>query len=212
MTASLLQSLCAERLLWLPDLGIGYYPVTETPYNAEYWLKYRAYDRTPMGDRLTAARVALVGKYLRPDSAGRKRLLVDVGIGGGRFVEEMGCFGHDVNPAAVNWLRERGCALDPWAGQVPALTFWDSLEHIHDPVPLLRNAREWVFVSCPVFENVGHIRRSKHFRTDEHCWYFTRMGLVELMKAHGFGLIEFNTMEEEAGREDIGTFVFKRVA
>ena len=211
MTNSLLDSLAKERLVWLPDIGVGYYPVTAQPYDGSYWDKYRNLDRTPTGEKLTAARVALVRKYLKPKQD-QQRVVVDVGIGGGRFVEEMDCCGMDVNPAAVEWLYNHNKLVDPALIPVAALTFWDSLEHIHEPSGLLDNAREWVFVSCPIFDNIGHIKRSKHFKPEEHCWYFTRGGIEEFMQAHGFGLVEANRMEEEAGREDIGTFVFKRIA
>lgn len=206
----MLESLTKNRLLWLPDIGIGYYPVPkdEHPYDGSYWDKYRGYDRTPIGDQLTSARTELVRKYLKDP----QRIIIDVGIGGGRFVEEMGCMGWDVNPCAMEWLVKHCAAVNPWETPVAAMTFWDSLEHIHEPSALLENAREWVFVSCPIFENVGQVRRSKHFRPTEHVWYFTRKGLADFMEMHGFGLVEINSMEEEAGREDIGTFVFKRVA
>lgn len=212
MRNSLLESLTADRLIWLHDLGIGYYPVKagDGAYDRAYWEKYRGYDQTRMGERLTQARVDLVKRHLKPGHDG-SRLLVDVGIGGGRFVDDMQCFGYDINPHAKDWLMRHGLYLNPWQGPVAALTFWDSLEHIHDPMPLLANAREFVFVSCPIFENAAHARRSKHYRTDEHCWYFTWYGLVMFMKRAGFALIHDNLMEQDLGREDIGTFVFERV-
>lgn len=210
MQNSLLESLTNNRLMWLPEIGIGYYPVPKDqhPYDGSYWDKYRGYDRTPMGDRLTAARLALVRKYIKEP----QRIIIDVGIGGGRFVEEMDCYGWDINPDAVEWLAKHHALMDPWQTPVAAMTFWDSLEHIHEPSGLLANAKEWVFVSCPVFETPRDIQRSKHYRKDEHCWYFTKQGLSGFMEIHGFGLVEINSMEEEAGREDIGTFVFKRIA
>lgn len=207
MTDSLHASLSANRLTWWPDLGIGYYPVTAAPYDGAYWDKYRALDRTPAGDKLTACRLGLVKRFV----AGDCQNVVDVGIGGGRFVEDLGCHGFDVNPWAVDWLGKHGRFRDPWGQAVDAVTFWDSLEHIHDPRPLLANVRQWVFVSLPIFEGPAHVKRSKHFRTDEHCLYFTRPGLMRFMGEAGFELVLSNSMEQSAGREDIGTFVFRRI-
>lgn len=150
-------------------------------------------------------RVALVAKHWHGE-------VIDVGIGGGRFVSDRGplTWGYDINPSAVDWLVDGSRFRDPYAGPVGALTFWDSLEHIHDPSRLLENVRKWIFVSLPIFTGCEDVLRSKHFRRDEHCWYFTADGLEEFMRRFGFALVERNQMEQAAGREQIDTFVFER--
>lgn len=211
MNTSRFELLRTSELQWLPELGIGWYPVTEQPYDASYWHRYRALDRTPTGEALTALRLELVRKHWGGD-------LVDVGIGGGRFVEErmqqhverLCTWGFDVNPLAVEWLHGRAAYLDPSRNPISAATFWDSLEHIHDPAPVLANISRFAFVSLPIFTGPEHVLRSKHYRRDEHCWYFTRDGFARFMRSFGFELVEHNFMEQAAGREDIETFVFKR--
>jgi hypothetical protein len=194
-----------NRLQWLPELGIGWYPVKESPYDAAYFEKYQLMADTEMGRQLTQARVALVNKYTDGQ-------VLDIGIGSGQFVEARPCtWGYDINPVAVEWLAERKRYRHPFRG-ADALTFWDSLEHIHNPELLLQGAREYVFVSCPIYDNVMHILRSKHYRPDEHCWYWTVHGLFAFMSNFGFEPVEMNRMESAIGREDIGTFVFKRTA
>jgi hypothetical protein len=42
-------------------------------------------------------------------------------------------------------------------------------------------------------------------------WYFTDRGLTSYMAEKGFLLVQRNTMEQVVGREDIGTYAFKRV-
>ena len=182
--------------------------MTAQPYDDSYWKKYRGYDATPIGEALTAARLALVRRHC---GAGP---LVDVGIGGGRFVEEHGhAQGFDVNPCAVEWLKVRRKFLDLHVcAKVDAVSFWDSLEHIHNPEPLLRKVQKFVFVSLPIFRDVDHVLASKHFRPDEHCWYFTRAGFLIFMARFGFRPIEESTVEQDAGREDIMTFAFARYA
>lgn len=160
---------------------------------------------------LTKVRVNLVSAYLR----GGK--IVDVGIGCGDFVREYnalfgGATGYDVNPVGISWLKRRECWRDPYAAPVKHACFWDSLEHIYDPSVLLRNVQETVFVSIPIFTDIDHVRRSKHFRRDEHYWYFTSGGLLHYMKALGWRCVERTWMETDLGREDIETYVFKRVA
>jgi len=75
---------------------------------------------------------------------------------------------------------------------------------------MLQGAKEFVFVSCPIYDDVEHVLRSKHFKPDEHCWYWTIKGLTTFMRIFGFEVQEINWMETEIGRESIATFVFKR--
>ena len=197
------ETFAQDELQWLPELGIGYYPVKAMPYDADYFNKYVMMADTEIGHKLNQARIDLVNKYTKLD-------VLDIGIGSGIFVESReNTYGFDINPIAVDWLIERNFYRHPFRG-ANSLTFWDSLEHIHDPRLHLSGAKEYVFVSCPIYEDAEHIKRSKHFRKDEHCWYWTIQGLVTFMGAFGFEVQEINWMETELGREDIGTFVFKR--
>lgn len=197
-------SLAENRLQWLPEVGIGYYPVTGQPYNQKYWERYRQYDATACGDALTAIREELVDGFY-------SGLALDVGIGGGRFViQRPMTVGYDVNPAAVAWLRTQLRWFNPYTTKVPAACFWDSLEHIADPGPLLANVEEYAFVSAPIYRDGEDVLRSKHFRRDEHYWYWTRAGIVTFMHNFGFHVVMSNCMEQACGREAIETFVFRR--
>jgi Methyltransferase domain len=142
-------------------------------------------------------------------------VLIDVGIGSGAFIElrrarRRTTYGYDVNPAGIAWLEERSLFVDPHLVSFEAATLWDVLEHISDFQSLLANISEWLFVSLPIFRDYEHALRSKHFKPAEHYWFFTRDGLVFAMKACGFSLVSENTIETELGREDIGTFAFRR--
>lgn len=197
-------SLAHEQLVWLPEQGIGWYPVTASPYDDNYWSRYRAMDCSPVGDALTGRRVAMARRWgVDPARS------VDVGIGGGRFCTDMDCKGWDINPTALAWLLDTGRALDPTQRKVDTAFFWDSLEHIHDPRPILANVERCVLISMPIYRDANHILQSKHFRKDEHCWYFSAIGLVRFMERHGFLLAGWNRMEQPE-REDIETFAFLR--
>jgi hypothetical protein len=196
-------------LVWLPERGMGFYPVAEQPYDAAYFEKYQRYAATPMGYAITAARANLVMRHALP------RQLVDVGIGCGDFVLAMGdgAFGFDVNPAGVSWLEERGRFRDPREHPVDILTFWDAIEHLPDAAAFVAAAREWVFCSLPIVPGDGPPPLDwKHFRRDEHCWYWTRAGLIRWMSEQGFECVEVNAMETLLGREDIESFAFRRRA
>ena len=143
--------------------------------------------------------------------------LIDVGIGSGAFVElrrdrRRTTYGYDINPAAIYWLEERMLLVDPYLVAFDAMTLWDVLEHIEDFQPLLANVREWLFLSLPIFHDADHALRSKHYRPEEHCWYFSRDGLVTAMSMCGFALVSESTVETDLGREDIGTFAFRRIS
>jgi hypothetical protein len=199
------RALAARSLVWVADPGFGYLQLAGAqPYDESYFAKYEGYAETEIGRRLNAARLALVARHWDGP-------LVDVGIGCGQFVASRPlALGYDVNPAGIAWLNGRDLWCDPYAQEVRAACFWDSLEHIADPAPLLANIRDIAFVALPIFRDMPHALGSKHFRPDEHAWYFTERGFVAFMDAHGFRLVEVTDDETRIGREDILSFVFRR--
>lgn len=178
-------------------------------YSGDYFAHYQKLDNTKMGALLTRARLELVGKYCRPMDT------VDIGIGGGRYVQESGGWGYDVCADAVTWLRDNGYYRNPYSdvmGDVKAITCWDSLEHIPDPRALLAEVKEWLFVSLPVFEDADDVLSSKHYKPGEHLWYFSSTGFINWCAEQGFECVEMNRVESDLGREGIMSFAFKRVA
>ena len=192
-----------DCLLWSEELGMGYHPRPPMDYSGPYFEKYQALDATQMGEELTRARVALVKRHF----AGQ---VVDIGIGGGRFVVDADCWGYDVNTEAVAWLRARERFFDPYINAVEAITCWDSLEHIPEPEKLIAQVGEWVFVSMPIYQSAKQCLTSKHFKPGEHLWFFTDPGLVGWMSRQGFELAERNDIESRIGREEIVTYAFRR--
>lgn len=201
-----------DHFLWLPEVGVGTYPVDHrdaTTYDQDYWAKYEAYANSPLGRALTARRVELVTQFAP------KAIVVDVGIGCGQFIQSLhgigrAAFGYDVSPIGVQWLKDNGWWFDPYAADCDVATFWDSLEHIHEPGRLLARVRHTAIVSIPIFRDGDHVLTSRHYRKSEHRWYFTRDGLIRWMDGHGFRCLHHDTSESLLGREDIHTFVFSR--
>jgi hypothetical protein len=199
-----------DGLTWWPQDGVGYYPVEAgiAPYDQMYFDRFDRDAKTDLGRALMQARVDFVEQYYQGS------LLIDVGIGSGAFVElrqrTRRTYGYDVNPAGIRWLKERNLFCKPYGKPFHAMTMWDVLEHIWDYPALLENVRKWLFISLPIFSDVHHVLRSKHFRPTEHYWYFTRDGLVRAMGGCGFDLMSESMVETELGREDIGTFAFRR--
>ncbi len=208
-------------LVWCPTIGIGYYNTKrelggdETKvYDESYFRRYMSYSKSPIENDLNDARLSIV-KMLSLEM----ETLCDVGIGNGSFVETCKASGYthvrglDVNPLAMDWLAWNKLMALP-DEKFDLMTFWDSLEHIENFDRLLsEKLNRWglVFVSCPIYRDLNHILSSKHFRKDEHCWYWTNTGLKTHMKLYDFECIWEGTPEQDCGREDIGTFVFKHL-
>lgn len=190
------------------DTGMGYLPVYSFPYDESYLGKYMSYKGGWMDIALTHARVNFVNQFInRRDYASGD--IVDVGVGSGSFMDEMCCIGYDVNPAAVAFLKNEDVLASP-VRTYPIKTYWDSLEHIPDLERELSTIGEWCFVSCPVYDSFDHVLKSKHFRPDEHYWYWTKKGLCLLMQIYDFVPVEITNFETLLGREDILTFAFRR--
>lgn len=195
-----------SELVFFPELGIGRYPVPQDrPYNEDYFQRYRRMADTDVGRQLTISRIELISRHYHGP-------VLDVGIGAGQFVS-MRPFtnGYDVNPAGVEWLKDKGLYVDLYKTVSPAISMWDVLEHIDDPEAAVACAGEFVFVSIPIFRDSTDILQSHHFRKDEHIWYFTDEGLRNWFRRQGFECVEHNRMECELGRQGIGTYAFKRI-
>jgi Methyltransferase domain len=180
------------------------------PYDQDYFDSFARNANSFLGQALMQARVDFVAEHYQGS-------LIDIGIGSGAFIEARRhtrpmrpTFGYDVNPAGVEWLQRRRLFADPYAAPFEAATMWDVLEHMPDYPTLLANVREWLFLSLPIFSDAAHVLRSKHYKPAEHCWYFTTEGLVIALAQCGFALVTGSMVETELGREDIGTFAFKR--
>lgn len=212
----LFEHLAKDHLRWLPELGIGFYPVRDPPervYDRAYFEKYVGYESTPIGKALNDFRVEFVAEH----AGGR---LVDIGVGCGSFIkrrdnigednERVRTFGYDISESSVAWLIERGRYVNPFTQGMYAASFWDSLEHIEDFRPILAKVSTWVFVTVPIFRNVDHAMTSKHYRKDEHFWYFTDAGFQEVMRGLGFIVVAQSDMEREIGREDVSTYALRR--
>lgn len=190
---------------WNEDKGWGFLAAT-APCEKDYWAEYRELDKTPLGRVLTAVRLAMVYSFAEE---GTDWPIVDVGIGGGAFVTAAAdCWGTDVNKDALAWLEEEDSL---WDGRpVPVMTFFDSIEHIVNPGLYLVKATKWVFLSTPIYEDEAGALASKHYKPNEHCWYFTDQGIKMFMREYGFVCVDQNELETDAGREGIGSYAFKR--
>lgn len=204
----------SERMVWLHDHGVGYvHPSQPIDYGKDYFDEYQRRKASDVNDRLMAARCNLVAAH-------HNGWMIDVGCGAGAFIEAREArrgvgepigvtYGFDVNPHSVHWLIERNLFRDPMRSYAPALSLFDVFEHIDDPRKLIAKT-DRVFLSIPIFRDAEHAVGSKHFKPGEHVYYYSDGGIVRFFANNGFQLVEKNRMEEEIGREDVGTYVFVR--
>lgn len=182
----------------------------EVPYDAAYFDKYVGYEGTEIARAINAGRVAMVNKY-----AGRAGDVIDVGIGSGEFIRSRWGVtkGHDVNPKAIAWLKDRGLWADDLR-DAGAVSFWDVLEHVREPDGYLDQLRRGaLFFTClPIFDDLMRIRESKHYRPNEHFYYWTEEGFVAWMNGKGFDILDRDDFETRAGRESILSFTFRKRA
>lgn len=175
-------------------------------YTEDYFDKYVKYENTDISKKLNNGRTTITSEFCES--------ILDIGVGSGEFIKnsKIKTFGFDINPKAIDWLKSNNIFIDPYQDdlKVDGLSFWDSLEHIPNPNALLSKVlkNQYVFISIPIFKEFPQIKNSKHYRPNEHYYYFTSYGLIHYMKDSGFNLIKLDDFETKAGREEILTFVF----
>lgn len=190
------------------EKGWAYQTKVQTiQYDKEYWDKYVRYESNKLSPKLNLFRCNLAQKY--------GSSILDVGIGSGLFLKHLKCnkYGYDVNPIAINWLKQNKIYHDPYKNsneKIDCFCFWDVLEHIDHPQEILNRIKPdaYAIISMPIFKNLEYIKLSKHYRPNEHLYYFTTQGIINFMQINQFILKEISSAETELGREEILTFVF----
>lgn len=145
-----------------------------------------------------------------------QKLIVDIGIGSGEFIEsckKIKALGYDINEVGVEWLKKRNIFLDPYKDdlkEIDGFTLWDTLEHMSNPDEFIKvvNYGQHVFISLPTFENLNDVKKSKHYKPNEHFYYFTVKGMLYYMWNCGFSCLDYNNDEVKAGREGVTSFAF----
>jgi len=197
---------------WDAENEIGYYPVSDTWYNNGYFEASKRNAESPIAEALNQFRIGLVNTHV-----GEHSFVLDYGAGYGHFVFGRDfTLGYDIGEKSVWKLWKNGRFFDPYSEDmtkknIKAVTFFDVIEHMRDPILILRRIKDQiVFISLPIFRDKNHILTSKHFKTNEHFWYFTDKAIKQYMGEQGFLFLDRRDDETKIGREDIKTYVFKR--
>ncbi len=164
-------------------------------------------------------KLQLLGRFLT-----RKDLVLDVGCGAGLFLVEAQRRGFQVagiEPSArlveignrvLNVPVQRGFleTFDP-GHKYQGMVVWDVLEHIPDPLEMLRQCQSlldpegYLFVQVPNYDGLSNrlktfmcrkrLRKTgfKHFGFPGHLYSFNRRSLANLLKAGGFTPLVFES-------------------
>lgn len=207
-----------------PDTIGQFYPATYRPH-------------APRGKRAIRLPSRFWSRLLgRPSPERRGRLpwigtgrLLDFGCGGGSYLRRMAELGWrvagvDVSPRAVQSIREE-MGLEIHLGSLPhpdlmtdsfdVVTMWQSLEHVHQPLAVLRAAFELlrpggkIIVAVPNRDSLAANGFGEHwFGLDlpRHLTHFTRGALTEMLRTAGFrvekvrGLVHYHWLQASALR------------
>lgn len=191
-------------------LGVAYQSDMTKPfdYGEAYFDNYVSMEGQEIARRLNEARVDLVNRHSGADAQ-----VVDIGIGSGEFIKSRpNTVGHDVNRKALAWLANNG----KQAGRIDQyshFTFWDVLEHVaspHESYFKRIQPGSKLYTSLPVFADLTRVRASKHYKPNEHLYYWLERGFIDWMALYRFRLLERSDCETRAGRESILSFAFVR--
>jgi hypothetical protein len=167
-----------------------------------------------IANKLNDFRVSFVEKYLPGHGS-----VLDIGIGSGEFInssKNRKVYGFDVNPYGIKWLKEKNLYFNPYEKNQPndivAYTFWDAIEHFTNPSHLLNIIKKdsYCFFSLPIFENFDKLTESKHYKPNEHLYYWTEQSFKDYLNRLGFSVFEVSSGETEAGRFGIKSFAAKK--
>lgn len=178
----------------------------EYEYGQEYFDMYASYEGNQASERILSAKNTTINRWYTGE-------VLDVGIGSGEFIKSRpGTYGCDINPAGIEWLEERGL-YDDHIESFGGVCFWDVLEHARDPSLYLKRISQGAFLFCslPVYTDLCDVKTSKHYKPDEHLYYFLRDQFGRWAEFYDFELLEYNDLLAEAGREGIGTYVLRKL-
>ena len=166
-------------------------------------------------------KVGLVLKFAASATSDSRIRLLDVGCGKGYFLKEAGLAGVegagiDLSRSAVKSARElldvdaRAGRIEKdapreWHSAFDIATFWASIEHLRDPLPVLdaieRCLKPGGVLLCDTGLGAapwegGLAGYSQWYDAPEHIFVFSRQGLLSLLNRAGFEVIRVDDNSE----------------
>lgn len=204
-------------------------------YSDDYAKTYLGYSLTETNLPLNLYRLGLVARFLKG-----KASILDIGCCIGEFVKfaepHYNCVGFEPNLSAANIAQHRCSSpiITALNGQFPkfnAITLFDVIEHLEDPVGLLSFLRDnyleddgVLVISTPNISAVSldpagvtpeKLSKWKHYKPKEHLFLFSALAMQQALAKKGFSMIHADTIESDLRpgnpNSDLFTMVGKRV-
>tara|TARA_Y100000310_G_scaffold342437_2_gene445708 strand:- start:1051 stop:1626 length:576 start_codon:yes stop_codon:yes gene_type:complete len=163
-----------------------------TLYDKSYCRKYERYANTKLGKEIMDFRLDCVS------NAYTHTTLLDFGCGTGEFHRSYDGEGFDINPFSEY------CDVSPLLYSHMIVTFWDSIEHLKDPVRIIKGLNpKFIFISTPCYDDfvnggdIHNITGWHHYYPGEHVHYFNEVSLRALLHKCGYNVFYKSFQESE---------------
>jgi hypothetical protein len=194
--------------------GASIYNFDKAVYNVDYARIYDKYKFSPINAKLHEFRRRFTIQNAPP---GDYPILLDFGCATGEFCRKVAdvydTHGYDVNTSYTDaWRVDETTTYSTKLAdrQFDVVTFFDSLEHVHDPLHLITYLNPGaVIVSIPMMDRRSWVN-SKHLKPKEHLHYFTSRSLLQMFSIAGYVPVMFSQVESQLGREKITTYAFRK--
>lgn len=180
-------------------------------YDRSYEIKYSRYGTTKIGVLIEEFRYQMVKRHVNNGN------ILDFGCGVGSFLNkfvldpQFTITGFDINPYT------QFCDVSKLFGDYDIVTFWDTLEHVHDPIRIIKGLTpEYIFACTPSIDDWGHdLTEWRHYMPVEHCRYFCENSLENFLAHCGYCILEVSYGESKfrngGGDKNILTVAAKRM-
>ena len=195
-------------------------PTIKSVYNKGYARHYIAYEieKDSKASLINDFRSKLIHQVTPKGST-----ILDYGCGTGilhNYLKDYDYTGFDINKQLKPfWVsKHRPCKNTLDTKKYQCVCFFDSLEHLKDPIKVINNFNpKCCVISIPIvigsISNVDTIinavRNSKHFKPGEHIHYFSLKSLNKMFIRCGGKITHFSRNESQLGRENIVSLIYK---
>lgn len=147
-----------------------------------------------------------------------------------KFVEKFdnleNCFEYGCGPIPLDKKKLNGY-YDPFVPEFSyfdidkykfanTLLIFDVLEHLIDLRNILRSIPfKQLITTIPIvpdeiFKDFSKLKTWKHYKPDEHIWYFTKLGFEEMIESCGWYIFEMTENCECPPRSDVFSYCLRR--
>jgi len=170
-------------------------------YDKSYVIKYSRYERSDINKKLQSARLSILQSL---SSLKELEPILDFGCGVGSFVRHCQSLllkvqGFDINPYS------EFCNVETLFQRYSSVTFWDSLEHLSNPVDVIEGLKPKYIAACaPCTDDfkcgLENLTQWHHYMPQEHCHYFSEESLVKLFESCGYSVVTKEFVESDIRR------------